>query len=259
MDGERCEGMIVERTSHPTVYGARAKLGVIVPPTNTANEAEWNRMAPPGVTIHATRMKLHIDTVSVAGKRALRDDLARAAGDLAQAAASVIAYGCTAGSMTVPATQLSDYMESITGCPCVTTAQALVAALRVFGAKRVAVATPYDEVLNRHEAEFLRGHGFDVLAIRGMGYGAGGPAEYRHIARVPTEEVLAFARDVFVPTADAMLISCTDLATLSVIERLESETGKPVVSSNQATFWLALRKAAVADRLGGMGRLLAHA
>ena len=59
--------MIVDRMSHPTVYGARAKLGVIVPPTNTANEAEWNRMTPPGVTIHAARMKLHTDIKSLAG------------------------------------------------------------------------------------------------------------------------------------------------------------------------------------------------
>ena len=250
--------MIVDRMSHPTVYGTRAKLGVIVPPTNTANGAEWNRMAPPGVTIHATRMKLHTDTVSAAGKRTLHDDLAHAVRDLAQAAVSVIAYGCTAGSMTVPATQLAEFMEGVAGCPCVTTAQALVEALRALGAKRVAVATPYDETLNRHEAEFLHGHGFDVLAIRGMGYGAGGPTEYRNIARVPTEEVFAFARDVFVPEADAMLVSCTDLATLDIIERLESETGKPVISSNQSTFWLALRKAGIADRLCGMGRLLAR-
>jgi maleate cis-trans isomerase len=139
----------------------------------------------------------------------------------------------------------------------VTTAQALVEGLRALGARRVAVATPYDEALNRHEAAFLRGHGFEVVAMRGMGYGAGGPAEYRNIARVPSAEVFAFARDICVPAADALLISCTDLATLEIIERLEAETGKPAISSNQATFWLALRKAGLSDRLGGMGRLLA--
>lgn len=251
--------MIVDRLGHPTVYGTRAKLGVIVPPTNTVNEAEWNRMAPPGVTIHATRMQLHTDIASAAGKRALLDDLARHARDLAQAAVNVIAYGCTAGSMTVPAAELPEYMQNVSGCAAVTTAQALVEALRSLGAKRVAVATPYDEKLNRHEADFLHGHGFDVVAIRGMGYGAGGPAEYRNIARVPASEVFAFARDVDIPAADALLVSCTDLATLDVIERLEAETGKPVISSNQATFWLALRKAGVADRITGMGRLFARA
>lgn len=251
--------MIVDRMSHPTVYGARAKLGVIVPPTNTANEAEWNRLAPAGVTIHATRMKLHTDIRSAAGKRALLEDVKRHALDLAQAGVSVIAYGCTAGSLTVPAAELPDYMERETGSPCVTTAQALVEALRALGAKRVAVATPYHDALNRHEAEFLHAHGFEVVSLRGMGYGAGGVAEYRNIARVPASEVYAFAAGVMTPAAEALLISCTDFATLDVIGRLEAETGRPVVSSNQATFWLALRKAGIVDRLAGAGRLLAQA
>ena len=250
--------MIVDRMSHPTVYGARAKLGVIVPPTNTTNEAEWNRMAPAGVTIHATRMKLHTDIRSTAGKRGLLADVKHHALDLAQAGVSVIAYGCTAGSLTVPATELSDYMERETGFRCVTTAQALVEALRRLGAKRVAVATPYHDALNRHEAEFLHAHGFQVVAMRGMGYGGGGVAEYRNIARIPASEVHAFAAAVMTPSADALLISCTDLATLDVIGRLESEIDRPVVSSNQATFWLALRKSGVFDQVAGAGRLLAE-
>ena len=249
--------MIVDRMSHSTVYGARAKLGVIVPPTNTANEAEWNQLAPPGVTIHATRMKLHTDIQTPAGKRALLDDVKHHAADLAQAGVSVIAYGCTAGSLTVPVTELPNYMERETGFPCVTTAQALVEALRKFGAKRVAVATPYHDTPNRHESEFLQAHGFDVVAIRGMGYGGGGVAEYRNIARVTPREVYDFAVSIMSPSADALLISCTDLATLEVIQRLESKTGKPVISSNQATFWLALRKAGIVERIAGRGQLLA--
>lgn len=249
--------MIVDRMSHPTVYGARAKLGVIVPPTNTANEAEWGRLAPPGVTVHATRMKLHTDIKSPAAKRALLDDVRHHALDLAQAGVSVIAYGCTAGSLTVPVSELPDFMERETKFPCVTTAQALVEALRRFGTKRVAVATPYHDALNRHEAEFLEAHGFEVVAIRGMGYGGGGVAEYRNIARVTPNEVYDFALSVMKPSAEALLISCTDLATLDVIQRLESQVGKPVTSSNQATFWLALRKAGIVDKIAGSGQLLA--
>ena len=56
---------------HPTTYGWRAKIGVIVPPTNTVNEAEWQLMAPAGVSVHTTRMPLHEDTTSAAGTRAL--------------------------------------------------------------------------------------------------------------------------------------------------------------------------------------------
>ena len=250
--------MPVDRLSDPTVYGARAKLGVIVPPTNTANEAEWNRMAPPGVSVHSARMPLHMDTESDPGRRALHDDLRRSAADLAQASVDVIAYGCTAGSMTVPASSLADFMRAASGRTSITTAQSLVEALRALGARRVAVATPYHDALNRHEKHFLEGHGFAVVALSGLGYGANGPAEYRNIARIPAADVLAHARSVIHADADAILLSCTDMATLDIIEPLEGETGKPAISSNQATFWYALRRAGVADRLTGYGRLLAE-
>lgn len=249
--------MPIDRLSDSTVYGARAKLGVIVPPTNTANEAEWNRMAPKGVSIHSARMPLHMDTESDRGRRALHEDLRRYVADLAQASVDVIAYGCTAGSMTVPAGGLADFMQGASGRTSITTAQSLVEALRALGAKRVAVATPYHDALNEHEKHFLEGHGYEVVSLRGLGYGANGPAEYRNIARIPPADVMAHARSVVRAEADAVLLSCTDMATLDILEPLEREAGKPVISSNQATFWYALRRAGIADRLAGYGRLLA--
>ena len=47
--------------SDPTRYGRRAKLGLIVPVTNTVNEAEWHQHTPRGVTVHSARMPLHAD------------------------------------------------------------------------------------------------------------------------------------------------------------------------------------------------------
>ena len=78
----------------------------------------------------------------------------------------------------------------------------------------------------------------------------------RKVSATAPEEVYALAKRVDRPEAEAILLSCTDLATLDVIERLETETGKPVVSSNTATFWFALRRAGIDDRLDGFGRLL---
>ena len=248
--------MRLDRIDDPTVYGTRAKIGVIVPPTNTANEAEWARMTPPGVTIHAARMPLHLDTASEAGKTALYADVERYAGDLAQASVDLIAYGCTAGSMVSPVEGLPDFMAERTGRPAVTTAQAIVEALRALGATKVALGTPYDRALNAHEVRFLADHGVAVIHEEGFGYGAGGPQEHRNIARIRPEEVYALARRVDRPEAEAILLSCTDLATLDVIERLEAGTGKPAVSSNTATFWFALRRAGIDDRLDGFGQLL---
>ena len=248
----------MSREPHYRPYGTRAKLGLIVPPTNTVNEAEWARMAPPGVTVHVTRMALHADTATAAGKAALRADIREAVEDLAQAGLDVIAYGCTAGSMVTPIAALTDYMSSVCGLPCVATAPALVEACRALDVSRVALATPYHGALNEHERHFLAACGIETLAMRGLGIGAGGPHEYVRIARVPLEEVYAHCLAADHADAEALIVSCTDFAVLDAIPRLEAALGKPVVTSNQATFWRALRAADVADRFEHYGRLLSH-
>jgi maleate isomerase/arylmalonate decarboxylase len=242
---------------HYRPYGTRAKLGLIVPPTNTVNEAEWARMLPAGVTMHVTRMALHADSASEAGRAALYADVRKAVADLAQASLDVIAYGCTAGSMVTPIETLTDYMSACCGLPCVATAPAIVAACRALGVQRVALATPYHDTLNAHEARFLRDCGIETVAMRGLGIGAGGAHEYVRIARVPLADVYAHCRGADHPHAQALVVSCTDFAALEAIPRLEAELGKPVVTSNQATLWRALRAAGIEDRFDRYGRLLA--
>lgn len=237
-------------------YGTRAKLGIIVPPTNTVNEAEWARMLPDGVTMHAMRMPLHADSTSVDGKRKLYEDIRNATGELAKAHVDVVVYACTAGSMVQPLHALTDFMAGVAGVPAVATAPALVHAARAFGLQRVAVATPYHDALNEHETHFLADNGIQVVSMKGLGIGAGGAHEYIQIARTPKERVYAHCRAADVTAAQGMIISCTDFATLEALPRLEHELGKPVVSSNLATFWLALRTAGVTDAIDGFGRLL---
>ncbi len=241
---------------HYRPYGTRARLGLIVPPTNTVNEAEWARMAPPGVTIHATRMRLHPDSHTPEGERRLYADIEVATRDLAAASLDAVAYGCTAGSMVMPLAKLTDYMAGVAGVPCVATAPAIVHACRALGLARVALATPYHDALNEHEREFLAANGIAVVTVKGLGIGAGGPHEYVRIARVPKDEVVAHALSADRPGAEGLVISCTDFATLEALPALERALGKPVVTSNQATFWAALRAAGIADRFEAFGRLL---
>jgi len=239
----------------PMMYGQRARLGVIVPPTNTANEAEWNAMAPVGVTIHAARMPLHTDTTSQSGLAVLRADIEKHAADLVMANVDVVVYGCTAGSMVSPVNALPDFIAERTARKALTTAQAIVAALAALEVSRVAVATPYHDAMNNHEKAFLRENGVNVVSIEGLGYGAKGKDEFRNIARVDGDTVIELAKQVDRENAQAILLSCTDLATLTLIDTLEASLGKPVISSNSATFWRALRLAGVDDTLAGCGSL----
>jgi len=61
---------------------------------------------------------------------------------------------------------------------------------------------------------------------------------------------------VNIPEADAVFISCTSVRTFEIIAPLERDLGKPVISSNQATIWHALRKTGIRDTIEGYGRLL---
>lgn len=241
---------------HLSVYSPRAKLGLIVPPTNTVNEAEWVQMVPAGVTFHTHRMPLHSDTSSEAGKKALMDDLERVFGLLKQARVDAIAYACTAGSMINPVNALPEELAARTGVKAVTTSASIVAALKTLGAGRISVATPYADRLNAHETHFLEENGFAVDRLIGLGIGATGPHEYIQIAETPIDKVSRHARAAFVPGSEALLITCTDFPTLPLIEQIEADLGVPVVTSNQATFWAMLRAAGIEDRLGGLGQLL---
>jgi maleate isomerase/arylmalonate decarboxylase len=243
---------------HKSTYSYAAKIGLLVPPTNTVNEAEWSRMMPEGVTFHTHRMPLHPNSSTEEGREELLHDLDRAVGLLRQADVDVVAYACTAGSMTSPANLLPDAITARTGAAAVTTAGAIVAALRTLGARRVSVATPYDAEKNDHEVHFLADSGLAVERILGLGIGAGGPSEFPLIAQTPLERVREIARACFVHGSDALLITCTDFPSLALVSGLEAEFGVPVVTSNTATLWACLRRAGIAAKIDGAGVLLAR-
>ena len=237
-------------------YGWRAKIGVIVPPTNTVNETEWNLMAPEGVSVHSTRMPLHSDSSSEKGKQALYQDIKIATSYLTLAGLNAIAYGCTAGSMILPLTELSEFMGELANVPCVTTAASIVNALKILGVSKVALATPYHDLLNQHEVEFLGKVGITVVHEQGLGIGAAGPHEYIKIAQTPAANVFEHVVSADRAEAEAMVVSCTDFPILNMIPDLEKHLRKPVITSNQATFWAVLRSARIDDQFEKYGILL---
>ncbi|MFK7830444.1 MAG: aspartate/glutamate racemase family protein [Congregibacter sp.] len=247
-----------QSTGSVRVWGHRARLGLIVPTTNTVNEAEWAAMVPDGVTVHSARMTLHHykDSDSVDG---LPDSLAEGIAALTPADMSCIAYGCTAGSMINPVEALPAAMAAAANCPCTSTAASIVAALHALEATRIAIATPYHDGLNQHEVAFLNEQGVQVTAIAGLGIGAGGPQEYAQLAHLSQDTVRKHATQTFRSApAEALLLSCTDMPTLPLISELEHELGVPVISSNTATLWRALSLAKVATPVTGAGALLAQ-
>ena len=218
-------------------------LGLIVPPTNTVNESEWRAAVSTEMSVRVARMPLHDDVTSDHGRDILIADLAAAARPLMQAGADAVAYGCTAGSLILPPEWLPETLGTALDCPCAATAPALVQAVRQLGVRRVAVATPYHDALNAHEADFLAECGLEVVRINGLGIGAGGPHEYTRIATLPAERIERLALDTAAAGGEALILSCTDLPTRTLHDKLEQVLGRPVISSNQATLWATLKAA----------------
>ena len=206
-------------------------------------------LRPPGVSLHFTRAGGY-DLDAVPDSEQMRG-FALASLDavleaLMAARPDILLYGCTSATLSHgPAfdREFSAEIERKAGVPAVTAAGALVEALSDLGVTKVAFAAPYTEALNGEAAAFLEQSGFQVVAVASVGRDLG---NYGQGALTP-DEVAALARRADHPEAEALVLSCTDLRAVEVIDRLERELGKPVVSSNQALVAAAVKRLGLSD------------
>lgn len=238
-------------SSNPRLGGAR--VGVILPSVNTTLEPEYAWIAPAGLSFHVARVMLRETTPE--GLRSMNEGVAAAADLVASVTPDVVAYACTSGSFVdgrdALVRQIADIRARV-GCPVVATSQAMVEALRALAVARVALATPYLDTVNVAERAFLVSHGFEVTSMRGLGLSG------KAIREVPPERVADLVRIADSPSAQAIFVSCTDFRALEVVDALERELGKPVVTSNQVTLWAILRALGRAQPIPGFGQLLAR-
>lgn len=229
-----------------------AKVGVIVPSVNTTTEPEFAWIAPPGISFHAARVFMNVTTPEAL--RAMNAEVRRAAELLATLSPDVVAYACTAGSFVdgpdATAALLAE-MREIVRCPVVATSAAMVAALRHLGVARMALATPYPQDVTDCERRFFIASGFDVVSCACLGRSGAG------VRPTTFDEIIALVRRVERPDAQAVFVSCTDLRVLELVDALERELGKPVLTSNQVTLWAILEALGRRDGLRRYGRLLA--
>ena len=237
--------------------GWRARIGVIIPTVNTVTEPELNAMAPEGVTCHFTRMPIHFHPEEDDFKE-LMDDLQIRLNDLKTCGSTVVAYNCTVGSLACPADTLKAKLEDVTGAPGVATASSVLKALEVLGVKKISMATPYSRETNEHEKGYLSAQGVEVVAMAGYNFsklGVSGEPQGINYAAVPPDEILDHARSVDREEAEAVFISCANFGSASIVQELEEELEKPVITSNVSTFWAGLRAGGIEDKIEGYGRL----
>ncbi|MEM7224340.1 MAG: hypothetical protein AAF495_15270 [Pseudomonadota bacterium] len=226
----------------------RGVIGVMTPAMNTVVQPELELLRPQGVTNQMQRFRL--------GGEKISDDLAAEAEKLMDCKPAAIAIGLTTdagpGGVAKLAARTKELSEHL-GVPVCNASEADHAALRAFGAVKVAVVTPFDAEVDRNVQANLEEAGFQVIAIKGT--------EAPSLPAI-CETSLEDIRRVFLTVADAdceaILQVGTALPVVAEIAALEKETGRPVVACNAAVYWQTLRAAEIDDRITGFGRLLSE-
>jgi maleate isomerase len=235
------------------VDGWRGRIGLITVVSGSSTEAEFNRYVPEGVAVLTTRIPL--GGISLEALTEMRRHLDEAASLLAGAEVDVIVFACTAGSLVRGVgydKEIIEALQSRTGVPVTTTSTGVVKALSALGIKKIGVATPYPDDVNQAEKAFLEGSGFEVACIKGLEL-----LEPRLVPQVPPGEMYRLAKEVFSEDVEGIFISCTGLHVDTIIELLEKDLRKPVITSNQVMLWDVLRKINISEKIEGLGRLFA--
>ncbi len=241
------ETIVFDEGRHP-----RAKIGYVLLATEQTVQDDVIRLCPPGVGVHFTRAAIP-DSITNASLAAQADLLADCAARLLpDGSLDVVCYACTSGSLVIGEERV--FAELKRGAPSARPTSLItgvIRALRELNARRIVVATPYLDEVNRREVDYLEQAGFDVIALCGLNL-----EKDSDMVRVAPDFIAEFALSLDRPEADAIFISCGALRTLDIIGEIETRAGKPAVCSNQAMIWDCLRLAGIDDTFDGFGRLL---
>ncbi len=253
--------MLQKQQCYDVPYGYRAKVGLVVVGPNLNPTPEICRMLPDYVQIRETR--IHMDpVVNIEECSKLSSPLGEATSLLAEGMVSpilgnrsAIAFACTAGSLVGGAGWDKNECQAMEargrGIPCTTTATAAEEAMRFMGFKKIVLAGPYIKEIDEKFRVFYENSGFKVLKVVGLGI-----EDLYEIGATTPSQAYQVAMQAVVPEADGIFITCTNFRCSDVIEDIEKDSGKPVVTSNQATAWHLMKMLGINDVMEGYGSLL---
>ena len=247
----------------------RARIGVLVPSTNTGVEYDLQKLNVDGVTWHPSRFWIEIANWADESERsgddfntvferfldALRDELPISIRNVLSAEITHLMLGMSAetfwGGLDGNKQFEQNIQDQIGDLGLTTGAAAARDALHKFGAKTIAVITPYPPIGDDNVVRFFNDIGFEVKAIKGLARPSA-----TAIATTTIPEVLDAIREVDSDDVDAIIQCGTNLSTVDIFPTMEHWLQKPLIPINIACVWHALRACGINDPITGMGRLL---
>jgi maleate isomerase len=231
-------------------YGSRLRIGMIIPSVNSNAETHIAAMLPDGVALHTTRLRM--DERDPEAMLHFVDHVEDASSLLKDAGCRHILVNCTAVTTADPTigARIGARIMAATGLPSSTTGDGVVAALKALRARNVVMVTPYHRAVNEREVRYLEHFGCRVLDWEGLELN--GAQEFDDVTPQAWRDLVNAHRN---PEADAYFVSCAQVRVVEVIAQIESDLARPVITSNQAGAWYAVRQRGIADRVPGFGTL----
>jgi len=239
--------------------GRRAKIGVVVPSTNTVVQPDFDTLRPEGVTNHVSRimipnMPIRSDEDFVALMKAVEGELYAAVDRIMTAAPDYLVIGISStifwdGYDASEARRQA--LEDHAGIPTSGGSFALAAALEAHGVRKVAVLSPYQPIADAQVTKFLTDRGFEVVRFKGLRC-----ADPIAIAAVGEDVLRRHLIEIDGDDVEAIVQVGTNLSMARLAVEAARWLGKPVLAINPATYWHTLRSLGIRDRIAGHGPLL---
>ncbi len=233
----------------PGIY----RIGLLALSNDLATERDFiNMRSDDDIAIFVSRV-LNDDICSVEKLREMEPELTRATSLIIPGSRlDSIAYSCTSGTVVMGYDTIARRVHEIRpGIPVSTPITAALDALRLFDVHKISVLTPYTDNVNGPIQRYLTEHGLDVVAYTSFQF-----ADNDSMAKLPPDAIFNAARQADRPEAEALFISCTAIRAVDVVDAIEQDLGKPVVTATQALYWQALRSAGYLLPVNGFGTLL---
>jgi maleate isomerase len=243
----------------PDTLGFRKRIGIVVPSTNTTVQPETDAVRVAGVTCHTGRVTikerpLNTEEAFYEHMQMMRDGLGTAIDQIMTAGLDHLIMGIALETFwggVAQADKLQAELAQRAGVGITMGSTASVAALKKFGANKIAILTPHqprgDEMVRAYFIEA----GFDVVRLKGLKC-----ATPRAIAQVPLQDIRNALRELDGDDVQAILTLGTALPSSDVAAEAERWFGKPVLAVNVVSYWHAIRQCGVEDRIAGYGRIL---
>lgn len=243
----------------PDTLGYRKRIGIIVPSTNTTVGPECELFRVPGVTCHTGRVTikerpLNTEEAFFEHMAMMREGMGTAIDQIMTGGLDHLIMGIALETFwggVAAADRLQTELAERAGVGVTMGAAAAVAALKKFRAHRIAILTPHqprgDEIVRAYMTEA----GFEVARLKGLAC-----KSPRVIAQVPLSDIRSALRELDGSDVDALLQVGTALPAVAVAAEAERWLGKPVLAINTVSYWDAIRRCGVEDRVFGYGRIL---